>query len=319
MTKIKSFIYLDEYKLYSYSSQILEGVTEHLIDYRETSKEEGERQSGPFGSGREMANLLRSETITQERKFLHDYSYTIFENRLEEEGRVVKILESESFECDKLVGNAAFVQVRAKAAFNDMNIIKSNIEGFNELGEALAYVTNFQELEEQRAILQGLLDKQKDRNSRNRVQQQLRALNNVGNLARSSGLRQDPEFLKKLGYLLDYGFQDQFEVQMNLGEFRFTSSLKREYLRETEQMLVRKYSRFSQVPFVLFGTIAQHPVGTEEDQSTEETELPDSPVDVHMKEVIMQLVESLSAVEATFSGRLENEIVIDPIALYCEL
>ena len=33
MQKIKSFIYLDEYKMYSISSQIFEGVTESLMSY----------------------------------------------------------------------------------------------------------------------------------------------------------------------------------------------------------------------------------------------------------------------------------------------
>ena len=33
MQAIKSFIYLDEYKMYSISSQIFEGVTESLMSY----------------------------------------------------------------------------------------------------------------------------------------------------------------------------------------------------------------------------------------------------------------------------------------------
>ena len=319
MRKIKSFIYLDDYKLYSYSSQILKGVTEHLTAYQETAKEEEERQSGPIGSGRQMGNLLRSETSTQERKVLHDYSFTLFENRLAEEERVIKVCAPEEFEFNQLVGHMGFVQLTAKAVFNDMKMITSNIRDFNDLGEAFTYVTNFQELEHQRESLQSLLNAQKDRNSKNRIQQQLKSLNNIGNLAKSSGLRQDPDMLKNLGYLLEYGFQDQFEVQMNLGEFRFSASLNREYLRETEQMLVRKYSRFSQIPFVLFGTICQYPATTAKDTLTVEKEMQDSSDDVHMKEAIMQLVESLSQVETSFSGKLDNEIVIDPIALYCEI
>ena len=39
----------------------------------------------------------------------------------------------------------------------------------------------------------------------------------------------------------------------------------------------------------------------------------------HVKEAIMSLVEKLSIVESTFSGKLENEIIIDPIALYREI
>lgn len=34
MSGIKNFIYLDEYKMYSISSQIFEGITEYLVDHK---------------------------------------------------------------------------------------------------------------------------------------------------------------------------------------------------------------------------------------------------------------------------------------------
>ena len=52
MPGIKSFLYLDEYKMYSISSQIFEGMTESWVNIRGTSTEEEERQAGPFASGR---------------------------------------------------------------------------------------------------------------------------------------------------------------------------------------------------------------------------------------------------------------------------
>jgi len=84
---IKSFIYLDEYKMYSISSQIFEGITEYSIDYRGAIKEEEETQKGPIRSGRIMADILKSESGTQEKKYLHDYSYKLFEDRLMESGK----------------------------------------------------------------------------------------------------------------------------------------------------------------------------------------------------------------------------------------
>ena len=35
MRTVKSFVYLDEYKMYSISSQLFGGLTEYLIDYQE--------------------------------------------------------------------------------------------------------------------------------------------------------------------------------------------------------------------------------------------------------------------------------------------
>ncbi len=144
-------------------------------------------------------------------------------------------------------------------------------------------------------------------------------MNHVKDLAQSTGLRQDPEMLKNLGYLLDYGFQDQFEVQMQVGEYKFSAILKREYLRESEEMLVKKYSRFSQVPFVLFGTVAQYPTESSSDLDSEATDLQDPSSIPHLKEAIMNLVGNLSDLESSFFGKLENEIVFDPIALYREI
>lgn len=67
MQKIKSFIYLDEYKMYSISSQIFEGITESLMSYQGATTEKEEEQKGPIASGRVMADILKSESGTQEK------------------------------------------------------------------------------------------------------------------------------------------------------------------------------------------------------------------------------------------------------------
>lgn len=105
------------------------------------------------------------------------------------------------------------------------------------------------------------------------------------------------------------------EVQMPIEPYIFSSNFNREYLREDEHLLVRKYSRFAEKEFVLFGTVAQ---SSDEFMDHEETDEDDNEFQ-HIKEVIMSLVEQLSVVESTFSGKLANEIIIDPIALYREV
>ena len=316
MSVIKSFLYLDEYKMYSISSQIFEGLTEYLMDIHEKTTKEKEAQSGPFGSGRAMAHILESEYRTEEKKYLHDYSYTLFERHLQE-GNKVNYLSDKTI-CDALenMGYSDFVEIRGTAAFNDMNKIKSTISSFNDIGEALAYLTNHGKLEEMRQRFEEIKNSKSDRNEKARLTQQLKALSNLKNLATASGLRMDPTFIEKLGLILNYGFQDQFEIRMTLGDYTFSANLKREYLRENENLLVRKYSRFPETPLVLFGTIAQS-AGSQLDENGE-NEPEEDGVD-HMKVVVMRMVEALSKVEDTFSGKLANEIIIDPIALYREI
>ena len=198
MQAIKSFLYLDEYKMYSISSQIFEGITEYLIDYQGTAKEQEEQQRGPFNSGRYLADILKSESITQERKYLHDYSYNLFEDRLRESE---KILDVSAANVDKVTDNidsVGFVKVKAKAIFNDMNMIRSTMRRLNELGEALAYLTSFEELESVRSQLEAAAESTQDRNNKARLRQRLKELSNIKNLARSKGLLQDDTLLKKL-------------------------------------------------------------------------------------------------------------------------
>jgi hypothetical protein len=38
-----------------------------------------------------------------------------------------------------------------------------------------------------------------------------------------------------------------------------------------------------------------------------------------MKEALMNMVANLTNLEETFIGRLSNEVIIDPIAIYTEL
>ena len=315
MQAIKSFLYLDEYKMYSISSQIFEGITEYLIDYQGTAKEQEEQQKGPVGSGRLLADILKSESITQERKYLHDYSYNLFEDRLNESQKILEVSTKNVDEIIDIIDDAGFVKVKAKPIFNDMNIIKSTIGKFNEIGEALAYAGSFEELNTLRQQLEGSVEATADRNEKARLRQKLKQLTNIESLAKEKGLYQDPQLLKNLSFLLNYGFQDQFEVQIPVGQYTFSAILKREHLRENEDMLVRKYSRFSERDFILFGTIAQ----SSSKSPTNGNEYAGNSNPQHMKEVIMSLVASLSEVEASLSGKLDNEVVIDPIALYREV
>ena len=218
-----------------------------------------------------------------------------------------------------VIDNGGFVEVRSKAIFNDMKILKSTMQRFNELGEALTYVSSFDELQKVRQQLETFESSVGDKNTKAQLRARRKSLNDIEQLAKSSGLYQDPILLKKLEMLMDYGFQDQFEVQMRMGGYIFSANLKREYLRDDEQLLVKKYSRFSEKDFVLFGTVAQSPTKTKDNDSDDDEGSVDDSAPEHMKEAIMLLVEALSGVEATFSGKLWNEVVIDPIALYREV
>lgn len=313
---IKNFVYLDVEKLHSLSSQVFEGITEYILNESSTESEKSESQKGPVGSGRVLGEILKQCGKTSERKYLDDYSYTLFEKKLIEDGLVFDIDAEKKLEniSDAIEGRS-FIKIKAKAIFNDINSINDTLKNFNKIGKALTHITNFKEISAVKEQIDKAKSNTKDRNQRSKLKQQFKAVTNISKLAKESGLQQDQGFLDDLSLVLNYGFQDQLEIQMKLCGFYFSANLKRENLRENESLIIRKYSRQTEVEFVIFGVITQYQRTDLDDvEEVEENEEYES-----IKEALMNLVSHLSNVESTFTGRLSNEVIIDPIALYTEL
>ena len=108
---IKNFIYLDIDKLYSMSSQIFEGITEYIVGESASEVERSEAQKGPVGSGRVMGDILRHNDKKSEKRFLHDYSYSLFEEKLLKDGKILDLTDKENYENFKrLLTNKPFVK-----------------------------------------------------------------------------------------------------------------------------------------------------------------------------------------------------------------
>ena len=300
MKAIKNFIYLDEYKMYSISAQIFEGITEYLVNYKGGSIQEEDQQEGEIDSGQLMSDILKFESSTQEQKYLHDYAYILFEKHLVDSKRLLSIHKDNLETIKKKIKGASFVKITSKAVFEDIKKVKSVIEKFNELGEALAYMGHSEKMEN--------LDQLKlDRSKKSSVSK-----NFIRNLAKEQGLYLDSDFLEKLALILDFGFQDQFKLLMNIDQYSFEADCNRKYFRDEEFSLIRKYSRFPQIEFVLVGIITQQ--FGEPEKNYSQSSGSDS-----IKENIKFMTHALSDVESEFSGKLENDIIIDPIAIYSEL
>lgn len=310
---IKNYVYLDVEKLNSLSSQVFEGVTEHILSEAFTESQDCESQKGPVGSGRILGDILKQSDKTSVKKILNDYSYTLFENKLLEDDMVAKFDSSVHVEnLKEVILGKSFAKVSAKATFNDINSINDTLTNFNKIGKAITHVTNHNSISEVKEQLEKAKATTKDRNQRSKLERQLKNMMNINKLAKESGLQQDQAFLDDLSLVLSYGYQDQLEIQMELSGFYFSANLKRENLKENENLIIRKYSRKTEMEFVLFGIITQY--GRNEPGDLEESEEYDN-----FKEALMNLVSHLTNVESTFTGRLNNEIIIDPIALYTEL
>lgn len=214
--RIKSFIYLDEYKMYSISSQIFEGLTEYVTNYSGNKKNDLEVQEGPTGSGRVLADIINKEASTEERKFLHDYSYSLFEEKLFEDKRVLQLESSNIGSKIRNLDDYDFIKIRGRLLFNDVKIINETIENINQLGMACAYLVSYPNLEELRNQLGDALAQSKNRNEKAFAKQSSKKINDLSVIAKHLGWNIDQEMLDNIGIVLNYGYKDQFEVRTYL-------------------------------------------------------------------------------------------------------
>lgn len=316
--RIKSFIYLDEYKMYSISSQIFEGLTEYVINQSKNSNKDLESQEGPIGSGRVLGDIISKESSVEERKFLHDYSYNLFEEKLFEDKKVLQIESNNIVRGLSQLDDYEFIKVKGRLLFSDVKLISETIDDFNKLGEAIVYITNFPNLEQLKQQYSSTLVQAKNRNDKAFLKQASKKLDDISAIAKQLGMNMEQGFLDRLRFVLNYGYKDQLEVKVYLSTdseetYLFSAPLKRSYLKEEEHLIVSKFSRYSEKEFVIFGMITQSR-GSQPAMPIKENASPED-----IKQAISQLVLGILNIEKQFTGKIENEILIDPIAVYREI
>lgn len=325
MKNLRSFIYLDNYKMYSISSQLFEGLTEYILKTETKSKKESESQVGPIFSGKILADIIEKNTNETEKKFLHDYSYNLFEDALQSEGKVLEINNGNVSEKISKIGEYSFVKISGNVVFNDLKIIEDTIKNFNNIGEAFGYVTQKEIYDKELENLKDTLNNIKDKNEKSRAAGIYKSKLDFKKVLKEMGLNLDEDFLKHLTYILDYGYNQQFEVQVPLTAtseefFLFSAQLKRENLKDDEKSIIKKYSRETEKEFKLFGIVTQSL--TAESKKSILQQIRDKQDDsdrTNMKEALMNMISLLTNLETTFTGKMNYEYIIDPIALYIEI
>lgn len=328
MKKIKSFTYLDNYKMYSISSQIFEGLTEYVVASKTSNSREVDQQFGQKRSGHVMADIITESSSQSEKKFLHDYAYTLFENALIEQNKVLEIDINNINETIHLIDEFSFVKIKGRVIFNDVMTVENTISEFNDLGFWFGFVSKYYEHKEQLDKIQELLKTSKSQKPNQTPNPKQRPLGDFRSEAKRiidfGGLQQNDEFLKGLAYILKYGYNGVFEVQVpftdnNIGlHYLFSSIVNREYLKEKEVNIIAKYARDTEKEFVIFGVPTQTQFAKDK-LSAYGKDMLDENDSNPMKEVIMDMVDRFGGIERSFTGKLPYEYLIDPIAIYREL
>ncbi len=314
MENIKSFIYLDNEKMYSLSSQLFEGLVERFIESELTEKSEEEKQKGPIGSGNYLADMLKLQKERKEDKFLHDYLYTKFEKELFEKEKIIDV----NLDCPENLSPFKIIKVKGRMIFNDANEIIKTIREFNNLGETISYMHLFSEKQQLEQQVKEEVNQIKDRNQKVKTMQKKSSAikNQIKQYAKENGLNLDAEFLKKLEYALKFGLDDMLEIQLQFADITFSSVLNRNFLKEPEKLLVYKLSRYTEREVTLIGIVTQ---GNDyELKSKDEDEEVDSG-EPSFKQAFRNMVDKLIDVENVFIGKSIGEVIVDPIAVYLEL
>lgn len=307
---IKSFIYLDDYKLYSLSSQLFQGFTEYIISGNIASIAEEETQKGQFTSGKVMSDILRKEKSSTEKKYLHDYAFNLLETELNSRNILHTITSTDTID---IIQSRGIIKVTGRAVFNDYNSLQSTISRFNGIGESFGYF----QLKEQIQTIDGLtsnaLHSTKDRNQKAKIKDIKTHTKAVfTNYLQENGLHIADDDIKHMSNIMEYGFHGELEFRVfpKSQPFQFSAILNREYLRDSENQFVSKYSRQTEYDFTMIGIITQSGNTSE---SLAEQGLNG------MKNACLNLADKLTVVENLFLGRIDNEFIIDPIAIYREL
>ncbi|GBF52074.1 hypothetical protein LPTSP4_36120 [Leptospira ryugenii] len=318
---IRSFLYLDEYKLFSFSSQLFSGMTDYILSSDQQISSKTQTQTSQFFSGRSIGEIATMEKGKMERKFLHDFAYTLFEEQIVSMERLLTVDATNSNTAISSFRGKTFIKVTGTAKFLDSKFLSSVIEDFNKVGEALTYVSTHDSRQEIVKRVDEEAKQTKDRNQIARLKAQLQYLADARRLAKENNLYQDPQFLENIKYLLNFGYRDILELRILLPDILFSTIVNREYLRESENALIKKYALKTEKPLTLVGIITQSESETiEEVQDRIDREVDsENDDDEVIKQVLEKILNAFSGVEAHFSGRLKNEIIIDPIAIYHEL
>ncbi|CAM3063724.1 DUF6414 family protein [Moritella viscosa] len=303
---IKNFIYLDEQKLYSFSSQLFEGVTEYILNENHIEHKDKDIQKGKLASGRVIANVIREASSSTTKKFLHDHSFNLFERELIQSNQILDVTaDTQSFD-DVCNSKKSFIRIRAKGMFIDLHEIKSLFNNFSKISDALATLPaaeQLQALEKLKAV---------DPKSSELKKKQSELDKNLNQISAKIASGMPKRMANSFETVIDNFGDEIVRFQQEVSGVVYSSCLSQEHLRESLKNIYRKYSRKTAKEFIVIGFIS-HADGTQK------SGVEDVPAESNMLRHMIEMAENLYEIEQSFGGKADNEIIIEPIAIYTQL
>jgi hypothetical protein len=304
---IKNFIYLDEQKLYSFSSQLFEGITEYFLNQQGCEHTEEESQKGKLTSGRVIADVVKEAASSTTKKFLHDHAFNLFEAELLKNDLLLDVSSKDITFDEICLSNKSFIRIRSKGKFVDISEIQQLFIHFNEIGKAIATSLMSDELQE----LDKLLAINKNSKEAKELQSQLNKA--VRENIAESQLCLPKVILDGLDTIIEQFFGSKLVYfKQFVNNVEYSSCMDPQHLRESIQAICKKYARKTAKEFVVIATICHS-------HNTQDSDVKELPEDSTLLSHLVGLAENLYEIEQIFGSKGENEIIIEPIAIYTEL
>lgn len=211
--------------------------------------------------------------------------FSIFEKEMFEQNNVLCISESQPLSQE--IKPLKFVKVTGQATFFDSEVVIKLLDDFNSLGQTFAYL-NFT-----------------DKPSPSKK--------DIETYIKENNFHLDKDFIRHLKNLLLQTYKNTLELEINIDSHSYTALLNRDYLRESEELLIGKLSRKTEAEITLFG------ITTQVNNLQEPNYQTDSFDETSFKTISKNLIYPILEVEKSFSGKTSNEIIINPLAIYLEL
>lgn len=310
---MRNFLYLDEYKMYSLSSQLFEGVTDYILHESKTQKADNETQKGPVASGRVIAEIIETTSASIEKKFLHDYAYSIFEDTLSSSKKLTNVDSSATFQdLNPGISGNKFVRITARAQFLDSSDVVKTLDTLVDIQDSISIISNN---DVRLAIIEKLTELGENKSAKLssgplraellRLSKSQRPTDEVAN---------ERIQYKHLSTILAHGFKSRLDISIQLSDCVVSADLKRKCLKDDEDFTFKTYSRVSNVELVILGIITQYrPIGFDDSNTLHESE------GENMRDILRNSANAIHGLESQFTSGDGNEIVLDPIAVYLEL
>ena len=301
--------------MYSIASQLFEGLVHEAVNTEERQHEEGDHQKGEHGSGRLMADIVSEKTVTQERKFLYDYAYLLFEKELENKGKILDINNAIDDEAIRK-HEGGYVRIHGHVTFVDIKNMIRMLDNYITMCRAFAYIQGG-------ALIERKIEEKRKRGSPSSGKSNSQTKKkNIREESEDEVIREilgnvlDEKYLESLRYLIQFGFEESFEIEVDVPDRRqsdrkYIGLLDENFLREPKNNIVTTYSMLPDYKFTLFGRISRF-------DSLQEANLGAVGSNEHrsMREALLHSLKMVGNFDRTIIDGRENDIRVDPIAVY---